>query len=120
MKLEGWNSDDVLGLEKFYASGCVWTISEMKSSSGKYASRAVEWVQSSPTPKEYPVLLPRVVEPNGIYWYAIAFSEAQSEQLRGDLTAFVGSAGTDAAQGSPASVLCKALGPKLCLAIRST
>ena len=95
MKLEGWNSDDVLGLEKFYASGCVWTISEMKSSSGKYASRAVEWVQSSPTPKEYPVLLPRVVEPNGIYWYAIAFSEAQSEQLRGDLTAFVGSAGTD-------------------------
>lgn len=94
MKLKNWNDDDLLGLEKFYATGCVWTMKEMEDRSSVSARGAADWVEASLPPRDHPMILPRVTESNHIYWYAIAFNEAQAEQLRGDLMAFVGSAGT--------------------------
>ncbi|MDQ8206663.1 protein DpdD [Coraliomargarita sp. SDUM461003] len=94
MKLANWNDEDLLGLERFYADGCAWTMQEMEGRSSTSARSAADWVESSLPPRDNPLILPRVTESNHIYWYVIAFNEAQAEQLRGDLMAFVGSVGT--------------------------
>lgn len=94
MNLKNWSEEDILGLERFYEDGCAWTMQEMEDRSTTSARSAADWVESSLPPRGHPLILPRVTESNHIYWYAIAFNEAQAEQLRGDLMAFVGSAGT--------------------------
>jgi hypothetical protein len=95
MKLKNWSDDDLLALDKFYATGCAWTMKEMEDRSSVSARGAADWVEASLPPRDHPLILPRVTESNHIYWYAIAFNEAQAEALRGDLMAFVGSVGTE-------------------------
>jgi hypothetical protein len=95
MNLINWSADDLLGLEKFYAIGCVWTAQEMEDRSSVAARSARDWIELSLPPRDHPLILPRVIESKHIFWYAIAFNETQAEQLRGDLMAFVGSAGTN-------------------------
>ena len=62
------------------------------------ARAARSWIESSLPPRNHPLLLPRVLASGAnqvTFWYAITFSEAQSEELREHLSAFVGPAGSD-------------------------
>ena len=100
MKLTNWREPDREALKAFYsAPGQLWSWSDMESGAIAAARIATEWVETGPAPKEYPVLLPRVsVGPNGesnLFWYAIAFNQTQSEQLRSELWAFLGPVATD-------------------------
>ncbi|MDB4777452.1 protein DpdD [Verrucomicrobia bacterium] len=95
MNLIKWNRDDICKLGEFYSDGCKWTIDEMNKRSSAPSRSACDWVESSLPPRQYPLILPRVTHSGDAYWYAIAFNEAQAEQLREDLIAFIGSVGTD-------------------------
>lgn len=100
MNLTNWHESDREALRAFYSTpGQLWTWSEMESGANAAARTACEWVETGPAPKSFPILLPRVtVDSNGqtrLFWYAIAFNPAQSEQLRSELWAFVGPVGSD-------------------------
>lgn len=95
MNLIKWNRDDICKLGEFYSDGCKWTIDEMNKRSSPPSRSACDWVESSSPPRQHPLILPRVTHSGDAYWYAIAFNEAQAEQLREDLIAFIGSVGTD-------------------------
>lgn len=100
MNLTKWHDLDREALRAFYsAPGHLWSWVEMESGANAAARTAKEWVETGPAPKEFPVLLPRVsIAPSGqadLFWYAIAFNQAQSEQLRSELWSFLGPVATD-------------------------
>ena len=71
----------------------------MESGTTSSARTAREWIDSGPPPRLFPILLPRVTtavdKTTNVMWYAIAFNQAQCEQLRSELWAFVGPVATD-------------------------
>jgi len=100
MKLTNWHDSDREALAAFYSSpGHLWSWADMTLGTNAAARMASEWVETGPAPKLFPVFLPRVsLGPNGessLFWYAIAFNQAQSEQLRSELWAFLGPVATD-------------------------
>lgn len=100
MKLTNWHEPDREALQAFYsAPGQLWSWADMTSGANAAARTASEWVETGPAPKLFPVFLPRVsLDPNGqsnLFWYAIAFNQAQGEQLRSELWAFLGPVATD-------------------------
>ena len=100
MKLVNWHEPDRDALKAFYsAPGQLWSWADMTSGTNAAARMASEWVETGPAPKLFPVFLPRVsLDSSGdsnLFWYAIAFSQAQSEQLRSELWAFLGPVATD-------------------------
>ena len=100
MNLTDWQDSDRKALQAFYStSGQLWTWSEMAAGTNAAARTASEWIETGPAPKSFPVLLPRVKADSNcqprLFWYAIAFNPAQSEQLRSELWAFVGPVGND-------------------------
>lgn len=98
MNLPEWSETDRAGLRSFYEMGHQWSWDDLQDGTTDAARAARDWIESSSPPRAFPLLLPRVhdVGPNmRTNWYAIAFSEAQAEELREHLTAFVGPAGTD-------------------------
>lgn len=100
MKLTNWHELDREALQAFYSTpGQLWSWADMTSGANAAARMAREWVETAPAPKQFPVLLPRVsISPSGesnLFWYALAFNQAQSEQLRSELWAFVGPVASD-------------------------
>jgi hypothetical protein len=100
MKLTNWHEPDREAVQAFYSvPRQLWSWADMTSGANAAARMASEWVETGPAPKLFPVILPRVsLDPNGesnLFWYAIAFNQAQGEQLRSDLWAFLGPVATD-------------------------
>jgi hypothetical protein len=100
MKLTNWHEPDREALQAFYSvPGQLWSWADMTSGANAAAKMASEWVETGPAPKLFPVILPRVsLDPNGesnLFWYAIAFNQAQGEKLRSELWAFLGPVATD-------------------------
>ena len=96
MKLKDWNPLDVKCLRSFYDAGQIWPFAAIEAA-GDTATRALQnWIEDSPLPRRHPMLLPAfrpgMADPR---WYAIAFSDAQAEALRAELTAFLGPVGSD-------------------------
>ena len=98
MNLSGWNDIDRAALRSFYEVGHQWSWEDLESGVAPAARAAREWIETSSPPREHPLLLPRVQGVGATQrtnWYAIAFNEAQADELREHLSAFIGSAGTD-------------------------
>lgn len=98
MNLSNWSDTDRAALRSFYETGHQWSWDDLENGTTTAARAAREWIESSPPPRDHPLLLPRVLGTDAnmrAYWYAIAFSEAQAEELREHLNAFISSAGTD-------------------------
>ena len=97
MNLPGWSDIDRAALRSFYEVGHQWSWEDLENGATPTARAARKWIESSSPPRVHPLLLPRVRgggETQRTSWYAIAFSEAQAEELREHLSAFIGSAGT--------------------------
>jgi hypothetical protein len=96
MNLARWSEEDLQALRAFYDAGQAFTFADIEAGSSELLQDVQDWLVTSPPPKRFPVVLPAcpvsVREP---CWYAIAFSSSQAEQLRRELIAFVGMAGTD-------------------------
>ncbi len=96
MNLRNWSDEDTTNLRIFYDSGPVWSFSEISSGADTATQALQKWLENSPPPRRYPLLLPTLppgsAEPR---WYAIAFSDAQAESLRAELTAFLGPVGSN-------------------------
>jgi hypothetical protein len=96
MNLVQWPEEDLQALRGFYDAGQAFTFSDIEAGSSHLLQDVQDWLVTSPPPKRFPMLLPAcpisLQEP---LWYAIAFSSSQAEQLRRELVAFVGMAGTD-------------------------
>jgi hypothetical protein len=106
MNLAEWSETDRTALRRFYEAGDQWSWEELSNGSTPFARAARDWIEDSPPPRASPILLPRVIGVGSNLrsnWYAIAFNEAQAEELREHLIAFVGPAGTDFA-GSRAAL----------------
>lgn len=96
MKIEHWYPADREALRVFYEAGQAWSWQEIDDGSSERGRQIREWVESSPVPRRHPMILPmrRAGEAKS-RWLAIAFSEAQAEELREQLNAFLGPAGAD-------------------------
>lgn len=96
MNLDAWNDADRLALQAFYEAGQQWSWQEVSDGSSAHGRNVRSWIESSPPPRNRPIILPALrqghQEP---IWFAIAFSEAQAEELREQLIAFVGPTGSD-------------------------
>lgn len=98
MNLSGWSDIDRAALRNFYEVGHQWSWEDLENGTAPVARAAREWIETSSPPRVHPLLLPRVqgvAATQRTNWYAIAFNEAQAEELREHLSAFIGSAGTD-------------------------
>ena len=98
MNLSEWNPVDRAALRSFYEAGHQWSWEDWERGLTPAARTARDWIENSSRPRVHPLLLPRVQGSGPTQrtnWYAIAFNEAQAEELREHLTAFIGSAGTD-------------------------
>ena len=100
MNLTNWQESDRAALKAFYSvSGHLWSWAEMEAGTTSAARTAREWIESGPPPRLFPVLLPRVTtavdNTTNVIWYAVAFNQAQCEQLRSELWAYVGPVATD-------------------------
>ena len=98
MNLSEWSETDRTALRRFYEAGDQWSWEELSNGSTPFARAAHDWIENSPPPRASPILLPRVIGVGSnlrTNWYAISFNEAQAEELREHLIAFVGPAGTD-------------------------
>ncbi|AOS46094.1 hypothetical protein Verru16b_03190 [Lacunisphaera limnophila] len=96
MNLAQWSEEDLQALRAFYDAGQAITWADVDTGTSLLLQDVRDWLETSPPPKRYPLVLPAcpvsIGEP---CWIAIAFSSSQTEQLRREMNAFVGMAGTD-------------------------
>jgi hypothetical protein len=96
VKIDHWDQVDQDAIRAFYETGQAWTWQEIDEGSSNHDRQIREWIESSPAPRQHPLVLPaRRAGETESSWYAIAFSEAQAEELREQLNAFLGPAGSD-------------------------
>src|SRR3569833_1233942 len=95
MNLNGWDQADRQALQQFYETGQAWSWGEIDQASSARGRRAHDWIEAGPPPRVHPVILPVLHSDERSEWFAIAFSDAQCEELREHLNAFLGPAGSD-------------------------
>ncbi len=95
MNLNGWDEVDRLALQQFYETGQAWSWGEIDQASSARGRSARDWIEACPPPRDHPVILPVLHDDERSEWFAIAFSDAQCEELREHLNAFLGPVGSD-------------------------
>jgi len=95
MNLNGWQEADRLALQQFYETDQAWSWAEIDQAASARGRSACDWIESCPPPQDHPVILPVLHNDERSEWFAIAFSDAQCEELREHLNAFLGPVGSD-------------------------
>ena len=95
MNLNGWQEVDRLALQQFYGTGQAGLWVEIDQASSARGRSAHDWIEACPPPRDYPVILPVLHNDERSEWFAIAFSDAQHEELREHLDAFLGPVGSN-------------------------
>lgn len=96
MNLDSWIEADRVALRAFYEAGQAWSWQEIFQGASEKGRAVQSWIENSPLPRSFPIFLPvQRIGQSESQWFAIAFSEAQCEELREHLTAFLGPAGSD-------------------------
>ena len=95
MNLNGWQEADLLALQQFYETGQAWSWAEIDQAASPRGRKAHDWIEASPAPRDHPLILPVLRADQRCEWFALAFSDAQCEELREHLNAFLGPVGSD-------------------------
>ena len=95
MNLSGWQEADRQALQQFYETAHAGSWAEIDQAASARGRNAHDWIESCPPPRDHPLILPVLHVVERSEWFAIAFSDAQCEELREHLNAFLGPVGSD-------------------------
>ena len=95
MNLTGWQEADRMALQKVYETNQAWSWTEIDQAASTRGRSARDWIESCPPPRDHPVILPVLHDDERSEWFAIAFSDAQCEELREHINAFLGPVGSN-------------------------
>jgi len=95
MNLNQWLETDRAALQSFYEAGQAWSWAEIEQASSTRGRSTRDWIEACPAPRSHPLILPALHTDGRSEWFAIAFSDAQGEELREHLNAFLGPVGSD-------------------------
>lgn len=97
MAFDLWKPEDLQALGRVFNAAGTWRWEHILNGTGNAAEQAVrDWLLYCPPPGKFPLVFPIVLEDNpSPRWLAAAFTVPQFEELREQLSAFLGAVATD-------------------------
>lgn len=95
MNLNGWQEEDRRALRQFYEMVQARSWDVIDQAQGTRGRNTRDWIEAFPPPRNHPLILPVAQDDELSEWFAISFNDAQCEELREHLNAFLGPVGSD-------------------------
>jgi hypothetical protein len=97
MAFDQWKPEDLQALGRVFNAAGTWRWEHILNGAGNAAEQAVrDWLLNCPPPGKFPLVFPIVLAGNpSPSWLAVSFTEPQCEELREQLSAFLGAVATD-------------------------